>query len=192
MLNDERPVGRLYQYMAPNSKYIESKCPHIPTYMWVRTPPPPPPPPPPHTHTHTHTHTQPTTPQPQPHPNKWRWVSLSLKDVLWSFNDQDKFSPNLWYYWGKKSPPPPKFVVSDPPQPTCTITAIWCCHKFLNQWQCNLQMKAVLPLGNQFATALGCINNTGPWQASPTREAIAPVPLSTTNAPIGTMEGNQE
>ena len=115
---------------------------------------PPPPPPPPH-------NPQPTTPQPQPHPNKWRWVSLSLKDVLWSFNDQDKFSPDLWYYWDKKSPPP-KLVVGDPPQPTCTITAIWCCHKFFNQWQCNLQMKAVLPLGNQFATALGCINNTGP------------------------------
>ena len=74
----------------------------------------------------------------------------------------------------------------------CTTTVIWCCHKLLNQWQCSLQMKAALPLGNQLAITLGCINNTGPWQTSPTREAIAPVPLSTTNAPIGTMEGNQE
>ena len=177
MLNDERPVGHLYQYMAPNSKYIESKCPHIPTYMWVRT--------------HSPTTHHPPPHDPNPTPTNGDECHYLLK-MCYEASMTKTNSPLTSDIIGARSPPPPKVVVSDPPQPTCTITAIWCCHKFLNQWQCNLQMKAVLPLGNQFATALGCINNTGPWQASPTREAIAPVPLSTTNAPIGTMEGNQE
>ena len=35
----------------------------------------------------------------------------------------------------------------------CTTTAMWRCHKPLNQWQCSFQMKAALSLVNRLTTA---------------------------------------
>ena len=31
--------------------------------------------------------------------NKWRWLPLSLKNVFWSFDKQNKFSSDLWNNW---------------------------------------------------------------------------------------------
>ena len=31
--------------------------------------------------------------------NKWRWLPLSLKNLFWSFDEQNKFSSDLWNNW---------------------------------------------------------------------------------------------
>ena len=56
-------VKCLHQYMASNSKYIRGECPHLINVCEL------------------------------PHPtNKWKWVCPSLKNLLWSFNGQEKNS----------------------------------------------------------------------------------------------------